>query len=102
MTDDNRRDVAGILARGFDDHVETHGPDGSYAVRDGRLYEVTERDGASVARVFYEGRYYSVTVTDDGPVEMETRRRQNVIISGSTGVQYGDGNSQTNMFGGSS
>lgn len=72
-TNDDRRAIAGILARGFDEHMEVHGPDGSYAVRDGRLYEVTERDGASVARVFYLGRYYSVRVTDDGPVEPEAR-----------------------------
>lgn len=38
------RDIAGICARGYDMHVQDHGPDGTAAVRteDGSRYEVAE------------------------------------------------------------
>ena len=53
-------ELAGILARGYDLHVQAHGPDGSYAVRteDGRSYL---NDGAT-SYVERDGGRFAVTV----------------------------------------
>ncbi len=58
MTPEERRqtcrDLAGILARGYDLHAEAHGPHGAHAVRtpDGSRYEVEQtRIGGGVSFV---------------------------------------------------
>ena len=64
--DQAARDVAGILARGFDVHVEAHGPDGSHAIRteNGERYEVAETMiGGAVSFVEYRGERFAVNVT---------------------------------------
>jgi hypothetical protein len=58
-------DLAGILARGYDQHIAAHGPDGSYAVRteDGGRYEVTETAAGATSYVERDGERFAVAVT---------------------------------------
>jgi len=63
-------DLAGILARGYDLHVQAHGPDGSFAVRteDGSRYEVTESGTGATSYVERDGCRFAVTVVPLTPV----------------------------------
>lgn len=57
--------LAGILARGYDYHVQAHGPDGSHAVRtgDGSRYEVAETmAGGAISFIEHQGERFAVNV----------------------------------------
>lgn len=58
-------DLAGILARGFDLHIDAHGPDGSHAIRNPGedRYEVAETmAGGAISFVHYQGENFAVNV----------------------------------------
>jgi hypothetical protein len=85
-------DIAGILARGYDLHIEAHGPDGSRAVRteDGHSYEVTQTADGATSYVERDGVRFAVTVTplaDDGTIREGTKVR--LIDPPGTKVPYG-------------
>lgn len=59
------RDLAGILGRGYDLHVQAHGPDGSAAVRtpDGDSYEVAQTmAGGAISFIERGGERFAVNV----------------------------------------
>lgn len=69
MTREERKqaatDLAGILALGYDRHVEAHGPGSSFAIRtsDGGHYKVTGTVGpGAMSFVEYQGERYAVKV----------------------------------------
>jgi hypothetical protein len=64
-TEKTAADLAGILARGFDLHVQAHGPDGSHALRtasDDR-YDVRPTATGATSFVEYDGQRFAVNVT---------------------------------------
>lgn len=69
------RDIAGILARGYDMHVHDHGPSGSAALRtpDGSRYEVidgsitTKKSLGAVSFVDRDGERFAINVVPLGP-----------------------------------
>ncbi len=69
MTPEERQqtasDLAGILARGYDVHVQAHGPAGSAAVRtpDGVAYQVAETmAGGAISFIDRGGERFAVNV----------------------------------------
>lgn len=78
-------DLAGILARGYDQHVEAHGPDGSYAKRteNGSRYEVVQTmNGGAISFVQRDGEMFAVNVIplatqdENGPLFTYAEGRQ--------------------------
>ena len=58
-------DLAGILARGYDLHVQAHGPDGSRAVRTegGNRYQVVQTmAGGAISFIERDGEQFAVNV----------------------------------------
>jgi hypothetical protein len=72
MTPQERKDtaksIAGIVARGYDMHVEAHGPDGSHAIRnsDGGSYLINNRIDGACSYLVRNGEIFEVTVTGTG------------------------------------
>ena len=63
-------DLAGILARGYDLHIQARGPDGSYAVRteDGDRYEVEQTSAGATSFIERDGERFAVNVIPLTPV----------------------------------
>lgn len=61
-------DIAGIVARGYDMHVDAHGPDDSHAIRDstGSKYHVDQRADCSVSYIVRDGEIFEIAVTGTG------------------------------------
>jgi hypothetical protein len=57
-------DLAGILARGYDWHIEVHGPDSNHAIRasKGDRYEVVQTDGGATSFILCDGERFAVSV----------------------------------------
>lgn len=72
--------AAGILARGYDEHVRAHGPDGNFAVRtdDGSKYDTAPvLSGGAVSFIVIDGEVYAVNVVPlglTGPAAGSPRR----------------------------
>lgn len=65
MSSEICRALAGILARGYDEHIRAHGPDGSAALRtpDGSGYEIGETMiGGAVIFIDRGGERFAVNV----------------------------------------
>ncbi len=62
------KDLAGILARGYDLHVEAHGPDSSHAIRNSSSgqYHIDPRLGGSVSYIVRDGEIFEVVVNGTG------------------------------------
>ena len=72
MTPEERKDVAkdiaGIVARGYDMHVEAHGPNDSNAVRnsDGKSYVVNTSISGAVSYIVRDGEIFIIAVNGTG------------------------------------